>query len=104
MAIQLPSYFLDEVRIDQEKMRWHEGPWWAPADGSIDFADVESVRIVKRLQAGIKKNRRSEEVWILQSSRGATNEVIVSRLWMEHYQDVKAHFEARGISFAQATQ
>ncbi|MCM2315570.1 MAG: hypothetical protein NDJ92_10510 [Thermoanaerobaculia bacterium] len=95
-AIKLPSYVLDEIRVDHERMRWHEGPWWARADGTIQFADVRSVRVEQRTR-GSRRFQTTETVWILESRSGTTDTYVVFGLWMEHYQDIKAHFVAKGI-------
>jgi hypothetical protein len=95
-TVELPSYFLDEIRVDQQQMRWQAGPWWDRREGSIRFSDVRSVRVERRT-SGSRRSQITQTIWVLESPSGTTDEAAVFDLWMDHYQDIEAHFVARGI-------
>lgn len=94
--IKLPSYFIDEIRVDEERMQFRWGPWWSLSEGSLRFADIRSVRLAERV-SGPRRSRAKRTVWVVESSQGATDEFDVNALWMEHYQAIQAHFVAKGI-------
>jgi hypothetical protein len=96
-ATRVPSYVLDEIRVDDERMQWREGPWWSVAAGEIRFADVKSVRVERRT-GGSGRLRRTQTLWVVESTHGTRETYVVFDLWMDHYLDVRAHFERRGIA------
>lgn len=94
--IKLPSYVIDEIRVNEERMQLRQGPWWSTSEGSLRFADVRSVRMAERV-SGPRRSRTTTTVWRVESRQGTTDEVDVNALWMEHYQAIEAHFVAKGI-------
>lgn len=96
LAAKLPSYLLDEIRLEHDRMRWTVGPWWDRAEGSIRFSEVRSIR-VQRSRTGNRRNSEMETIWLLESADGTTERQLVFELWMEHYQLIKAQFESRGL-------
>jgi hypothetical protein len=94
--IKLPSYFIDEIRVDEERMQFRSGPWWSLSEGSLRFADIRSVSLAERV-SGFRRSRTKRAVWVVESSQGSTEEFDVNDLWMEHYQAIQAHFVAKGI-------
>lgn len=96
LTLKLPSYLLDEIRIDPEGMHWQAGIWWQRYEGSIRFAEVRAIRVEKHV-VGSRNNRRLQTYWVIESPSGSTEEYEVFDLWMEHYPAIKAQFESRGI-------
>ena len=97
VGLKLPSYFLDEIRIDESHMRWNAGPWWDPYEGSISLSDVKAVK-VSVVHTGDRRSRRQETVWELEMRNGTVESYTIFDLWMEHYQSVMDHFVSRGIA------
>ena len=97
VAVKLPSYFLDEIRIDRERMQWQEGPWWARSEGRIEFSQLRSIRVEKQ-PGGSGRLKRIDTVWVVESLDGTSESHVVFGLWMEHYQEIRAQFTARGFN------
>lgn len=96
VTTKLPAYLGDEIRVDREQMRWRAGPWWARTEGAIRFSEVQSVRVERRT-SGNRRSLTTQTIWVLELPHGGTDEADVFDLWMDHYQDIKAHFTAHGI-------
>lgn len=96
IGIKLPSYAFDEIRVDQDHMQWHVGPWWAPIEGTILFSEVRSI-CVEKATGGSGRNRRIETNWVLESPNGTTERYLIFELWMENYQSIQGHFTSKGI-------
>jgi hypothetical protein len=98
--LKLPSYLLDEITVDNERIHWKVGVWWDRAEGSILFAEVRAVQVRTRTRASVGRgNNRVETIWVLESPSGTTGEQVVFELWMENYLAIQAHFVAKGITF-----
>jgi hypothetical protein len=89
-----PTLLIDELRVDEEQMTWNAGFWWSKEERTIRYASVGSVTVERR-----KRFRHTETVWVMRMLNGSVNEVVVTDLWREHYDEVKARFQAKGVPF-----
>jgi hypothetical protein len=90
--LYMPSLLIDEFRVDDEKVEWNTGFWWAKEDRTLRYADILAIRVEHR-----KQFRHTETIWILRMVDGTVAEAVVTDIWRENYDEIRARFIAKGI-------
>jgi len=99
LALSMPSLLSNRIRLDDERMTWRTGYWWAETSGSIRFADVASVEVRKEQRHLFQGSSRTATIWRIRMKDGRTEDHEVSDLWMTHYRRIKQRFESAGVVF-----
>jgi hypothetical protein len=89
-----PTFAMDRVVLDDEKLEQTTGFWWAPTIKGFHLAGVDSVTI----RTATNYQDRQYELWVVKLKDGTTREIDPGDLWDRHAQDILERLKAKGIA------
>lgn len=92
----VPQFWVHEVRLDVQVLRWTDGLWWQPQNRELQFAEVSKVCITRRASG-----RNLNTMWRVTYKDAArpTQEVLLSEVLRWNAAEIQAALQRQGVEF-----